>query len=152
MTDCAKLRDHLEDAALGEAETPALRGHLAECEACAAELERQRRLALRIDGAVRSVVRAEPPPQLPAAVAMRLTGAPRPHRPRNVLSRSSPLLALAAVLALIATIGFHAFERPGVAPSELSALMSWRSPTGSLLDLRAIPPPPSPKPGATHAS
>ncbi len=155
MSRCSKLRGDLEDVALGGAATPEFSRHLAECAACAAEVERQRALVRRLDDAVLAIVRAEPPPQLAAGVAARLTAARRLGR-RSALRSWSAALAVAAVSALIVSFGFRALERPPVAPSELSALSAWRSPTASLLEpLAALTPPlahPRRTPGATHDS
>lgn len=151
MNPCLDLHEQLEEVALGAVPAPELSRHLAECPACAAEVERQRALLARIDAAVHAVVRAEPPPQLPAGVAARLTAARRPAvRPWYAA------LAAAALVALIASVGLHALVRPPVSSSELSALTAWRSPTDSLLaPLGAVPQPqaqPHHTPGATHDS
>ncbi len=151
MNDCSNLRDRLEDVALGEPVPPELSRHLAECETCAAELARQRLLAKRIDDAVNAVVRADPPPQLPADVATRLRPARGPVS-RDAFRQWSAALAVAAIFAGIVTAGFRAFERPPVAHADLSALSSWRSPTASLLEPLNIAPQPRPTPGATHES
>jgi len=151
MSPCSQLRDQLEDVALGGAATPELSRHLAECAACAAELERQRVLARRIDGAVYAVVRAEPPPQLPAGVAARLTAGRRPGA-RHARRPWYAALALAATCALIVSFGYRALERPPVAHSDLSALATWRSPTASLLEPLGALTQPHPTPGATHDS
>jgi anti-sigma factor RsiW len=155
MNPCTHFRGQLEDVALGGAATPEFSRHLAECAACAAELERQSALARRLDVAIRAVVRAEPPSQLSAGVAARLAAARRPGT-RSPLRIWSAALAAVAACAVIAILGSHALERPPTAPSELSALSAWRSPTASLLEpLDALPQPhtlPHPSPGATHDS
>jgi anti-sigma factor RsiW len=131
MNHCSEFREHLEDVALGVAPAPSLSRHLAECAACAAELERQRALVQRLDAAVNAIVRAQPPPQLHAGVAARITAAPVSRR-RAMGLRIAAFAAIAA--ALILGIGFRTLERPPAPPSELSALTAWHSPTASLLD------------------
>jgi hypothetical protein len=151
MSACSNLREQLEDLALGGSVTPALSDHLVECEACASELKRRRLLAQRMDAAVYSIVRAEPPPQLPADVAAQLTVTRGPAS-RNTLRQWSAALAVAAIFALMVTIGFRTFEPQPTVHSELSSLSSWRSPTDSLLEPLDITPQSQPTPGATHAS
>lgn len=155
MNRCARLRDDLEDVALGAAATPELSRHLAECSACAAELERQRALLQRIDAAVHAVVRAEPPAQLPAGVAARLTATRRPAI-WNARRPWYAALAVATVAALLVSFGFRVLEPPPVSQTELSALTAWRSPTASLLaPIATVNLPqahPNRTPGATHDS
>ncbi len=151
MNACSNLREQLEDLALGGSVTPELSDHLARCEACATELKRQRSLVQRIDAAVYTIVRAEPPRLLPADVAARST-AGRRATPRNNLRQWTAGLAIAAIFALMVTIGFRTFERPPAVHADVSALSSWRSPTDSLLEPLDITPQSQPTPGATHES
>jgi anti-sigma factor RsiW len=153
MSRCATFRGQLEEIALGGEATPEVRRHLAECAACAAELDRQRALLRRLDGAIAAIVRAEPPPHLFAGVDARLTAA-QPPAARNARRIWSAAVAAVAACALIVSLGFHALQRPPVADSELSALSAWRSPTASLLEPPGalMPPQPHPTSGATNAS
>jgi anti-sigma factor RsiW len=132
MNHCPEFREHLEDAALGDAPAPEFTRHLAECPACTAELARQRALVQRIDAAVHAVVRAQPPSQLHAGVAARLTAA----RPSfwNAGRVRAAVLAAAVAAALTFGIGLRALDHPSAPAPDVTALTSWHSPTASLLD------------------
>ncbi len=152
--NCAELREQLEDIALGATTTPELRSHLAECATCAAELERQRALVRRLDDAIHAVVRAEPPPNLLAGVAARLTYVR--WYPWSAVRPRMAVWAAAAACAVVLALGFRALERPPAPRSDVSALAAWRSPTISLLEPRgvSIDSRPSPRrvPGGTRGS
>jgi len=152
---CLELREQLEDLALGGTATAELSGHLDDCPACAAELERQRALMRRLDDAIDAIVRVEPPPQLLAGVAARLRPARRAS-PSSAVRRRITAWALVAACALLLAIGLRTLERPHAPRSELSALTEWRSPTASLLQPPRTPvdayPAPRASPGGTHGS
>jgi anti-sigma factor RsiW len=152
VNDCSNLREQLEDYALGGAVTPELSRHLAECEPCVGEFERQQSLVRRIDAAVDTLVRAEQPLQRPIDIASTRRTAKRAPASPSALRRWPAALGVAAMFALIVSLGYRSFERAPTAHSELTALTSWRSPTDSLLELQTIAPHPQPTPGATHES
>jgi len=132
MNDCSAMREQLADVALGRPAGEALSSHLRECGACAAEVERLRALALRMDTAVHEWVRAEPPESLMDGVAARVRdAAPNPW------GRRWPGIAvgvgLAASVAL--ALGLRALEPPAAQGPNIIALTAWRSPTASLLEL-----------------
>ena len=156
MSRCDDLREQLDAVALGDAASPELATHLAECADCTSVLQRQCALAARLDEAVRSIVRVEPPPLLVAGVATRLARGERVWDWSALGPRLTASLAAAVCVALL-VLGLRAFERPTPPhASELSALAAWRSPTLSLLEPRGlsldIRPSPSRTSGGTRGS
>lgn len=132
MSRCGELRDELADVALGGQAGDALSRHLAECPACAAELERQQALARRMDAAVRTLVQAQPPARMLEGVATRVRVAQR--RPaRRAWGAIAAGAAIAASVALI--FGLRALQ-PQAPVAGVVALTHWRSPTASLLEPR----------------
>jgi len=75
---------------------------------------------------------AQPPPQLHAGVAARLTVA-RPSFRRADRLRLA-VLAAAVAAALTFGIGLRTLDHPSAPSPDLTALTSWQSPTASLLD------------------
>lgn len=136
MNRCGELREQLEDAALGVAATIELEGHLAECPACAAELERLRALVQRLDETIQTAVQMEPPPGLLAGVSARLSPAVRASAWSQVRLRIGVWTA-AVTCALILALGIRALEPPAASRSAVSALAAWRSPTLPLLEPRS---------------
>ncbi|HMD02513.1 MAG TPA: hypothetical protein VKG44_06050 [Candidatus Baltobacteraceae bacterium] len=133
MNACATMRDDLSGVALGAPASAKVSAHLRECAACAADLERQQALALRLEGAVKALVRSDPPVWLAARIAAQARSAARPSHGGRARAVIGTALA-AAVAGLI--IDFHADHAiPALAP-EAAALIAWRSPTDSMLHLR----------------
>jgi anti-sigma factor RsiW len=130
MTSCTAFASALDDVALGMMPSSVLAAHLCTCAACATQLERRRALAQRIDGALGAYVRAEPSPRLAERIATR-AWAQRPRRRRPVW------LGVSAGVALVAGVLVFVFAPGGgrvpVHPTDVAALVAWRSPTASLL-------------------
>ena len=134
MKTCIALASAIDDAALGATETNELTAHLATCETCAARLERRRTLARRIDRAVEDYARVEMPAGLPDRVGARAS-ARRPGRWRALWIGVPAGVALAAGSFILFSWlgGTHATARP----TDIAALVAWRSPTASLLTFRS---------------
>jgi len=122
VTTCAEFAAAIDDAAIGASPSSALARHVATCADCAAQLERRRILARRIDGALGSYFGTEPPPGL----AERIIARASPQRPRPAIRA----LALASALIVVALLGGWRTARQS---HDIVALTAWRSPTASLL-------------------
>jgi anti-sigma factor (TIGR02949 family) len=112
---CEEALDWIEpylDGDLPEDEAARLRGHLAGCSACAAELE----LATRIQNELRSFPQLDCPPEVLERVRREGRGVVVPFKPRTVGPR---LAAAAAVLALAVGGGalFLQIQRPSDQPN-----------------------------------
>jgi hypothetical protein len=100
---CERYQKQLMDAALGglalERETE-LRAHVAGCDACAAEFERQQRLVLAMDRAIDASTAVEPSPEFTARVRMKIAEQPAPAP----LWLSGWVPAVAGALAVLALV------------------------------------------------
>jgi anti-sigma factor RsiW len=135
MSHCESMNDALDDAALGDSVNESLRIHLAQCCACTAELERRRALARRIDEAVVALANAQPASALPQRIGAQIRSASQKRTPNRVWPRIAIGAALAASIAGF-VVGLRAVPPPAAHGHELSALSSWRSPTGALMESR----------------
>jgi anti-sigma factor RsiW len=135
MNHCEAMSDELIEVALGRPASEALRTHLEECSACAAELERQRALAGRMDAAVNALVRSQPPSRLLASIAARARNTPQTQRWNRALPRAAVVAALVASIAGL-IFGFRAMHPAATPASSTAALAAWRSPTAVLLKPR----------------
>lgn len=78
---CERYQKQLMDAALGGLEPgheAELRAHVAGCDACAAEFERQQRLVLAMERAIDASAAVEPSPEFTARVRMKIAEQPAP--------------------------------------------------------------------------
>jgi anti-sigma factor RsiW len=137
MTGCDAMREDLVEAALGQPASETLRSHLDECEACVAELERQRALAQRMDAAVGRFVSTEPPAKLLEGVRARARitrsqdGSTQQRSWRRRWAGISVGAAIAASLVLM--VGVQLLRHHPISGSSAVALTAWRSPTAALL-------------------
>ncbi|HEY5096294.1 MAG TPA: hypothetical protein VII69_14370 [Candidatus Eremiobacteraceae bacterium] len=166
MNRCTALSEELTDVGLGRRASEALTSHLADCPSCAAELERRRALALRMDAAVSGLVGSQPPAWLIESIAARARSAQPPRVLNGTWPDTAVVSALAAsVIAVI--IGLRAML-PTAMQHDSAALSAWRSPTAALMEPRGsvlsaplhdfwfdVEPSPSrskPTPGESHAT
>jgi anti-sigma factor RsiW len=133
MSRCA-ARNELAEVALGAAPSEALSLHLSECRACAAELERQRALARRMEVAVNALARSQVPSRLFESITARARSTQR-SQPWSGAWRGAALGAALAASAIGLIFALRAPQSP-VKPDAASALAAWRSPTGALLEPR----------------
>lgn len=133
MNDCVVMREQLADVALGRPAGKELTGHLRECAACAAELERLRALAQLMDAAVQKLVGASPPASLIDGIAARVRdAAPNPWSRRWMGIAVGAGLAASVALAF----GLRALQPYAPQSPNIVALTAWRSPTAVLLEPR----------------
>jgi anti-sigma factor RsiW len=118
---CERYQKQLMDAALGglvpgrEAE---LRAHVAGCDACAAEFERQQQLVLAMDRAIDASAAVEPSPEFTARVRMKIAEQPAPA---SWFGRWVPAVAGAlAVLALVVWLIPRADVTPPQPPNSVA--------------------------------
>jgi anti-sigma factor RsiW len=145
MNECARFGPGIAEVALGSQPREALSEHLAQCDACAAEVARQRALVERFELTLGVLAQPEPPEGLVQNVLrqVRASGRARIHerpraQPRPTASRGRRLAAAFAGLAIAASlilflVRFQS-QRSGNAPAQTAALTTWRSPTLSLLE------------------
>lgn len=116
---CEEALDWIEpylDGDLPEYEAARLRGHLAVCTACAAELQ----LAARIQNELRSLPQLDCPPEVMERVRQEGRGVVVPFRPRRIVRAIGPRLAAAAAMLTLAVGGgalFLNLQKPADAPS-----------------------------------
>lgn len=116
---CEEELDWIEpylDGDLPEDEAVRLRGHLAGCPACAAELE----LAARIQSELRSLPQLDCPPEVLERVRQEGRGVVVPFRPRRIVRTIGPRLAAAAAVLALAMGGgalFLQIQQPSDQPS-----------------------------------
>ena len=119
---CEEALDWIEpylDGDLPEDEAARLRGHLAACTACAAELE----LAARIQSELRSLPQLDCPPEVLERVRQEGRGDRArvvPFKPRHMVRAIGPRLAAAAAVLALAVGGgalFFQIQRPSDQPS-----------------------------------
>jgi anti-sigma factor RsiW len=140
MSACTAWDDAILDAALGQTPSDPLRRHLVACAGCRDELARRQALAQRLDVAVETLVRREPPASL-GALASRLRDVPALTARRSTLALSAWAALAAATIALLFIV--RALS-PSGSPSDAAAVTRWQSPTSSLLEwhvsVRSRPP------------
>jgi len=124
--------DELADIAIGGTASQGASDHLSECAACAAELERYRALARRMDAAVNALVRSQPSSRLLQRVAAWAESTERPQPPRRAWTGVAAGAALAASLIAL-MFGLRASRPPMTPGADSAALAAWRSPTSALL-------------------
>jgi hypothetical protein len=131
MNTCPKWREELIDYALGQSPGRALEAHLAACAGCSQALEVWRQKATQMDAGIQQLTAAEP----------------RAHGPERILAQiqqvspGKPFYGRIALAALILTVSLVVvLYRPGP-PKKVGPfpLMTWRSPTESLLHSSADP-------------
>ena len=116
---CEEALDWIEpylDGDLPEDEAARLRGHLAGCTACTAELE----LAARIQTELRSLPQLDCPPEVLERVLQKGRGVVVPFKPRRIVRTIGPRLAAAAAVLALAVSGgalFLQIQRPSDQPS-----------------------------------
>ena len=133
---CAKWRDQLLEAALGEKASDELDTHLSRCGDCAAELTRLHARRERLDALLPSLGGAEPS----ADLTNRILGATRSAAPREH-ARVWPLSVIAGAAAVIvfAVMITWILSRPkspleSASPGTI-ALAHWQAPTDVLLQV-----------------
>ena len=131
MNRCGKMREQIADVALGAASSEPLTLHLAECAACSAELERQRLLVQRVDLAVETLVRAEPPSRLLEGIITRAQGT---RAPRPWFGGWRGVAVSVAFAAVIAGLSLGLRASGWMSRQDAAAVMAWRSPTAALLE------------------
>ena len=116
---CEEALDWIEpylDGDLPEDEAARLRGHLAGCPACAAELA----LATRIQSELRALPQLDCPPEVLERVRQEGRGVVVPFKPRHSVRTIGPRLAAAAAVLALAVGGgalFLQIQRPSDQPS-----------------------------------
>lgn len=126
MTGCAEWRDAVADCALGVAAEPALAAHLAVCPGCADALRESQRTAVRMNEALHRRAAVEPPFHGPDRVMARVSG-----RNRAGTSRWWKWAAVGTMAAIL--IAIVVWTRRPPPQTDVAALVTWRSPTDSLL-------------------
>jgi hypothetical protein len=127
MTPCRQWSDELVERSLGRTPTQELSAHLARCAECNGALEAWRERASEMDLVLTRLARSEPRPGGPERVLVRIsTTAPAPSYLRLVT-------AAFALVILAYLIVFPA------RPVKAISLVTWRSPTQSMLRSQADP-------------
>ena len=135
MNQCTAMSEELTDVALGRPASEGLTRHLEGCPSCAAELERQRALARRMDAEVNTLANSQPPSWLIADISARTRSAPPPRPVSGAWPETAVAAALAAsVIALV--IGLRAMQQPVPQGQDTAALSAWHSPTAALMQAR----------------
>lgn len=130
MKACTTIASALDDVALGAHPSHALATHLKTCPACAAQLERKRAIAERIDRGIVTAVRAELPPGVAERIAAR-TSFRRPQRRRFVWLGVPAAMAFACAILIFVSLVDN--RRTSLHPTDVGAFTAWHSPTASLL-------------------
>ncbi|HEY6971479.1 MAG TPA: hypothetical protein VJA94_19880 [Candidatus Angelobacter sp.] len=133
---CAKWRDQLLEAALGEKASHELDAHLSWCGNCATELTRLRGCCERLDARLPSLAGAEPSADLTNRIlASTRSAAAREHAS---VWRLWTIAGAAAVVLFAAMIGWILSQQTNpldAAPSGAIALAHWQAPTDVLLQV-----------------
>jgi anti-sigma factor RsiW len=129
MSDCASMREFLDDAALGAELPESVRVHLRTCGECAAELERRHEIVGRLDTLVAARANAQLPSDLGARVLAQI------QRDTNARPRPPMIWRPVAAALVLAVVAFAILARIAFAPAPIAApLVSWQSPTATLLE------------------
>jgi hypothetical protein len=108
---CEAYNRSLVDAAASGALSPALRGHLAECEACHAAFTQEQSLYAAIDSGLRAAANPEIPSTLLPRVRVALNNEPLSHAHFQKWVFAGAILACTLVAATILRLRHH--EAPG---------------------------------------
>ena len=125
MKGCSSWTDASIDCALGKAPEPDLAAHLATCPQCQNAVRENRARAARIDEALHRGAAVEPPLYGPERVMARIRGRADTRGWRTWAAAGSAMAALMIAIVL--------WVRRPAPEADVTALFTWRSPTGALL-------------------
>jgi hypothetical protein len=126
MKGCAIWRDAVADCALGIVQDPAFAAHIEGCPGCAEALRESQVAAARMNAALARRATVEPPSYGPERVMARI-GKGNPAR-TNWWWGWAAVASMAAILIAIVL-----WTRRPPPQADVTALVTWRSPTEALL-------------------